>query len=359
MAYRKEDATERYPYNPLVDKYDYDEALDCLRYSRKDGKRDIPTFAQHMLERLQKVGLLHKTDTEPPDNVRKAKLDGKQDLWIRFDTRRVEDKGYMAVEVVDIPRSDKAILAAMVAYLAQPIDLQRLLEAARFKYSGAYAAESERLYASIGMEETGAGLPRIPKDQDLTVEELHSVMDALEDLRAKIKPLWHLEYLLPLIQYYRPEFDSCSPQEKQDLIEKTCGYINAFLESLRNLQAFLEYGAPNRKLIPAAKEPNRDVQAAVLRDVDGLTHRQIGEQMGIPTPPNFEIKGEHQTVRKMVERGRRILEGAFGEEGWWEQVKKMKAEKAWWRSLSVEERAERIRAEHDALESSALGKPLW
>jgi hypothetical protein len=101
------DTTRRYPYEPLEDLDDYDEALDELNASRKgrqDGLPHIPTFAQRMLERLKEVGLIHRTDTEPPSNVRKVTLDKKQDLWIRFDTRRDRDEGYMAVEVVDAPR---------------------------------------------------------------------------------------------------------------------------------------------------------------------------------------------------------------------------------------------------------------
>ncbi len=133
MTRRPDDDAQWYPYDHLAEGDDvYDEALDELHHSRKDGKPHIPTFAQNMLGRLREVGLLHRTDAETPVNVRKAKMGRDQEVWIRFDTRRDENRGYMAVEVVDAPRSDKAILAAMVAWLAQPIDLGRLLEAQQF-----------------------------------------------------------------------------------------------------------------------------------------------------------------------------------------------------------------------------------
>ncbi len=359
MANRQEDAATRYPYDPNEDRYGYDEALDYLRTSKKDGEPHIPTFARHMLERLREVGLLHTTDADSPVNVRKVKLDREQDLWIRFATHRVEDKGYMAVEVVNVPRSDKAILAAMVGWLAQPIDFERLLEAMRFILSGAYTAEMKRidavlrrirvdqdivdaLFGKMFFLHTEFAIPflntmgrtgeaedilhlifmRTEGDRDVTPERVESAWEeavsagkSLNNLEAKIKPLKHLEYLLPLIRYYRPEFDNRSAEEQQELIEKACHYFNDFLKSLGKLQAFLEYGTPNRKLTPAVKEPNRDVTAAVLHEVDELNYRQIGELMRIPLPPDFEIKGEYQTVRKMVERGRRILEGAFSEEG--------------------------------------------
>jgi hypothetical protein len=176
-----------------------------------------------------------------------------------------------------------------------------------------------------------------------------SAYKSLQALEAKIEPLRHLGYLLPLVRYYKPEFENCSREEQQDLLKKTCDYTIDFLESLRKLQAFLEYGTPNRKLAPAIREPNRDVRAAILHDVNGFNYRQIGERMGIPVPPDFEIKGEHQTVRKMVERGHRLLEGAFGKEGWRERAKAMKNHKEWWQSLSEDEEYNEYQVESTAL----------
>jgi hypothetical protein len=150
--------------------------------------------------------------------------------------------------------------------------------------------------------------------------------------------LEHLEYILALVRYYRPQFDGYSRQEQLDLLEKAQGYINDFLESLNKLQGFLEYGAPNRKLTPTIKDPDRDVQAAVYYDVDRQSYREIGRRMKIPLPPDSEIKGEHQTVRRMVERGKHILEKTFGKEGWRERAQAMRSEKVWWQSLSREER---------------------
>ena len=164
------DTTKRYPYDFLEDEKRsgyYDEALDELNASRKDGLPHIPTFAQRMLERLKKVGLLHRTDTEPPSNVRKVTLDKKQDLWIRFDTRRDYDEGYTAVEVVDPPRSDTAILAAMTAWLAQPIDFKQIIEATRYVLSGTHMTEIEK----IG--KIAASLRRTRTSRDLIVASIH------------------------------------------------------------------------------------------------------------------------------------------------------------------------------------------
>ena len=326
MDFEQGDATNRYPYHRSEDSeewWDYDEALQVLNFSRKDGYPHIPTFAQRMLERLKEVGLLHRTDTKAPSNVRKVRAHKKQDLWIRFDTRREYDEGYMAVEVVEAPRSDTAILAAMVAWLARPIDFEQVLEAQRFLHSPEEKALEEK-FEALDQRLHGA--------QDVSLEDCVEVGKLSTYKIAKLSPLKHMDYILPLLCYYKRDMPR-SPQEMEDLLEKTCNYINNFLESLRKLQAFLEYGTPNRKLAPAIKEPNREVRAAILHEVDGLNYRQIGERMGIPLPPDFEIKGEHQTIRKMVKRGRRILLAAFGEEAWRKRVEAMKAEKAWWQSL--------------------------
>lgn len=153
----------------------------------------------------------------------------------------------------------------------------------------------------------------------------------------------HLDYVLLLLRYYRPDFDDLPQEEKIGLIEHACGHINEFLEALRKLAAFLEYGAPGKHQKSAARDADRDVRAAVRRDVDGLTYRQIGEEFELPPPKDFKYKGDHPTARQMVSRGRSILERSLGIEGWREHIEAMRAEAKRWSSLSeVEQDAERM-----------------
>jgi hypothetical protein len=86
------------------------------------------------------------------------------------------------------------------------------------------------------------------------------------------------------------------------------------------------------------EDVQRDIKAAVLRDVEGMTYREIGTEFGIPPPSNFDYKGDHPTVRKMVSRGTRILEKALGKDGWRKKVELMRAEVARWSTLSKEKR---------------------
>ena len=90
---------------------------------------------------------------------------------------------------------------------------------------------------------------------------------------------------------------------------------------------------------------SKDVAAAVLRDVDGLTNREIGERLSVPLPTDFRIKADHPTVRKMVRRGRKSLKAALGEDGWKEQVQRMKTELERWRLKSEIQREAELEAE--------------
>ncbi len=338
MAHGQEDIPRRYP-GPTFD----DEALaEDLLASERDGKVHVPTFARRTLARLQKVGLLHTPDDEPLVNARRVQWDkeGKvQDLWIRFDTHRTH-AGYMAVEVVDAPRSDPAILAAMTALISQPVDFEQFLEAKRFLHSQDYKVRQKKI------EDTHR---KISEGQAVSSSEFEEYFRLLLEDWAMKERQEPLRYILPLIRYYKPEAAHYSKEEYSELLKQTCSYVADFLESLRRLQAFLEYGTPNRNLRPVIQKPKRDVRAAVLHDVEGLTYLEIGRRMKLPDPPDLEIKGENQTVRKMVNRGREILEKAFGEEGWQERVESMKAEKASWRSLSKEEQDRETDVEMEAL----------
>ena len=74
-----------------------------------------------------------------------------------------------------------------------------------------------------------------------------------------------LEYVLALLRYSQPGFDSLPQHEQVGLILGACEYLNGFLESLRKLLTFLEIGAfgglPNKRVT----DIGRDVRAAILR----------------------------------------------------------------------------------------------
>jgi hypothetical protein len=176
---------------------------------------------------------------------------------------------------------------------------------------------------------------------------------AREDLLPTLEDLPHhqtLDYALMLLRYHSPGFDEMAIEERADLIVETCVNINEFVEVLHRLMTFLEHGKPKRRGPAATKAASRDIKAAVLREVDGLTNRQIAEVLCMNTPADFPIKGDHPRVRKMVKRGRSALVAALGEEGWRDQVQAMEDEAQRWHSRSeIQRQAE--------LEAEALGVP--
>lgn len=108
----------------------------------------------------------------------------------------------------------------------------------------------------------------------------------------------------------------------------------------------LEYAAPGgRKAVPPLKEPDLVVRAAILSDVYGWGTLRIGKELGVPAPPNSDIKGENQTVRKIIDRGRPLLEQCFGAEGWRAKAERMRAEPERWKSLGPKQQFYTLLAE--------------
>jgi hypothetical protein len=125
------------------------------------------------------------------------------------------------------------------------------------------------------------------------------------------------------------------------LLVHACSHTNEFLDTLKKLMNFLEYGSPDGRTRVATRDADTDVKAAVLRDVDGLTYRKIGEELDLPRPKDFEVKGDYARVRQMVSRGRKIIFLAIGKDGWRRHIEAMRAEAKRWNSLSdVEQEAE-------------------
>ena len=144
-------------------------------------------------------------------------------------------------------------------------------------------------------------------------------------------------------------------------MERACTYVHDLLEAVRTFTAFLEYGTPRRGVPTRVEEHlGRDIQAAILSDVDNLTYREIGRELGIPPPRNVDIKGDYSTARMAVNRGRKILERALSEEGGWsKQAEKMKAEATRWKSLSGKEKLRKTLAEQLGIGSPNEDTLVW
>lgn len=288
--------------------------------------KELLQIVTHELER-QPNGPLHYDQCYDPEDLENKMLygesrpvrmpNGPQKIWLTVGAER-SPRGYRPVRIIDGPLpTHAAIFAALTALQAE----------------------------TISEEDLDVVLPLAESDQPefhpilldlLENEGMERAVDAYASARfpsdfayAKIK----FAYAKSLLRYYRPNFDDLPDEERQALIKRTCQLINENRASLRRLLAFAEYGTPGKKMVNPLENVGRDVQAAVLADVEKLSHAEVGEELGIARTENDVVHGGHARVSKMVKRGRSILEKAWGKEGWQEQVLQLQAERDRWMHL--------------------------
>ncbi|GEM_PF-2343176 len=303
---------------------------------------DLRSFAQEWLEELARVGYYGMEEAlglplkQQADDLSAmpgplplygeafpSRLgDSGQVVWLLLDGPRLAERGYREISVSDEPlRTDRAILAALTSLEGRQLDVGRLRKV----------------------------LPEIVPSRGESVwdrwtkasEERGHAREVLQSLRHHQA----LDYVLALLRYHRPGFDDLPLEQRADLLAETCAYVNVFLEALRKLVSFLEHGLPGRRGPVPTRLVGRDVKATILKDVDGLTYREVARELCIPLPVDFVVKGDSPAVRRMVARGREVLEGALGEEGWHRQAEAMRAEAARWRSISSTEQEAEIQSE--------------
>jgi hypothetical protein len=115
-----------------------------------------------------------------------------------------------------------------------------------------------------------------------------AVLTTMEADRTEPKTPWkydgdepELDFAEALLRYYRgDDFDSLEPDHQKDLKVEAYSKIYDFLESLRLLIAYLEYGEPRkgvkRKPLTAFR---RDVRAAELKHIEDLKYHEVAEKL--------------------------------------------------------------------------------
>jgi len=295
---------------------------------------DLRAFAREWLEELLRVGYYGMEESlglpikqqagnlsPVPESLPlygesyPVRLEGtRQTVWLGLDGPRSEKGQYREVTISEEPlRTDGAIFAALSMLEGQPIDLSLLREA----LPDLLPSYRESVW------DRWTELPRDGRQAELL---------------GSLRHHGTLDYILLLLRYHRPGFDALPLEERAALLVDSCSHLNDSLETSKKFMAFVEHGVPGRRATLASKSITRDIKAAILKDVESLTYKEIGDRLGIPLPANFSYKGDHAAVRKMVDRGRRLFRTGLGDEGYASHVASMKEEARRRRNMSEMER---------------------
>jgi hypothetical protein len=147
-----------------------------------------------------------------------------------------------------------------------------------------------------------------------------------------------------LCRYRRPDFDACPLEEQLDLLNQHRKRINKFLEKQRDHVRFLEYGTTKGLPTRVVNLARDQVKAAVLKDVEDLSPREIADKLDVTLDELDEKRYEEgdskiPVVSGLIEDGQLLLGKVFrGEGGWQKRAERMKAEAERYRSLSAEDK---------------------
>ena len=282
-------------------------------------------------------------------NSKRVRHSSGQVMRLLLDAKRTE-QGYRRAEIFVGPsRTEEAYVAAVLALHGEKMEREG---DKKNRQSDKMARASKailffELMPSRGTDEAAR------KD---------AVYQAMKDLRLyKTGPLKYMDYvdvfrltpLYELLRYFRPELEEASVKERIELLERTVGYVNDYLEALQRLVAFLQYGKagafeglPTKQVTQAQKQ----VQAAELREVmrteqgAPLPYRKIGKLLGEKlTPGQTEprlSRGYDARISRMVKVGQDILKQALGEQGYQDYMEAKRAELEHWQTLSEDKQAE-------------------
>jgi hypothetical protein len=352
------------PWDDAPDEIDPEEIREMLYES---GIKSFPldVLEKMWLKELRDVGLSKveaptgippKAESQQVDrmspplqgDVRQVRLGAsRKGAWIAFDGPRTK-RGYMDIVVLAEPlRTETAIVAALTILEASPVndvDFEQLQEALVQHVQAHPELESvklQELLSQLPIDWFRHQMTQIDERRRQQLEELEALPSSEQkkvrkklqltrwEQRQRDAAAWQrsLTYQVALLRHRRPDFDDLDLEEQLRLVGKFCSLVNNSLKAQRDLAAFLEYGTSQQGLPKSVVEQARaQVRAAVLADVEGLSHYDIAVELGEPIPERYRIDMKIPAVQRLVREGRDILDKALGEGEWSNRAQEMKSD---------------------------------
>jgi hypothetical protein len=296
----------------------------------------IPENLESLLRSLASDAL------EEDENTKRARHSSGQVIRLLLNAKLTE-QGYRGAKVLVGPsKTEEAYVAAVLALKGEKMERERD-KGDRQGDKMALASKAILFFELMRVhrtdEETRDAVHQAMKELGLMNEERFKATDFIDGLT--LNPLYEL------LRYFRPDFDDVSEKDRVELLERTIGYVNEYLEALGRLTAFLQYGKPGAyEGLPTkpVTRAARQVQAAELREVmrtergDPLPYAKIGKLLGEKPTPGQAHRSYERRIKGMVEEGTDILKQALGgEQGYRAYMEEKRTELQHWQTLSKDE----------------------
>ena len=274
-------------------------------------------------------------------NSKRVQHSSGQVMRLLLDAKRTE-QGYQGADVFVGPsRTEEAYVAAVLALHGQEMEREGDKEN-RQSDEMAQASKAILFFELMRAHRTdGAARDTVHqamRDLHLYKESPSRATDYFEGLR--LTPVYEL------LRYFRPELEDMSEKERIALLERTIRYVNEYLEALRRITAFLQYGKtgayeglPTKQVTQAAKQVRAAEFRELVRTERGapLPYAKIGKLLGEKPTPGQHPRSYQARIKGMVEDGKGILRQALGEQGYRDYMEEKRAELEHWQTLSKDE----------------------
>jgi hypothetical protein len=242
-----------------------------------------------------------------------------------------------------VPRADAAVIAAVTALRGETIAEKEMLYVHRQLPAARW---NDAALRTLGTDE-----PRPEAPSELNGAKEGDVFKGYRFMLAD-----------DLLRHFRDDYGERPLTEQVRLVIQVLQRTNEFLEAARRLALCIQHADPSGGLpTTPIKNAERDVRAAELRDIEGLSFVEIGKRLKVKQFSSEKVKGDNRRLREeIVPNGRKILREALGDAGYQEHIKSAKAVRERHRNLSKEERkiedwAELVRVSGDDMRRMMTG----